>query len=110
MTFVRAAKCWQTSLFSKFVFEDIFLRICFGLPRPLRTAFELQNYTAYTKNQPDATALTENATNWLKRSKNIKITFRFFQIFKKGINGKSGGLCERKLLGTSLFSFDVEFL
>ena len=42
---------------------------------PPRTAFELKTALPTTKNQPDATALTENAINLLKLPKNIKIIF-----------------------------------
>ena len=57
--------------------------ISFGLPGPLQTALELKIDLKTSKNQPDATALTENAINWLKLPKNIKILCRFSKISKK---------------------------
>ena len=45
---LRAAKCWQTSLFRN-IFFKLFLHISFGLSGPLWTAFELKNSTAYSK-------------------------------------------------------------
>ena len=51
MTFAsfEGRKMLANSVFSKFVFEDEFLHISFGLPGPLWTAFELKNCTAYSK-------------------------------------------------------------
>ena len=88
MTFANCEgrECWPTILFSKLVFEDTCLtyQISFSLPGPLRTAFEQNNALPTTTNQPDATALTENAIKWLKLPKNIKISFE-----KKSPNPKT---------------------
>jgi hypothetical protein len=55
------------------VFFNLFLHISFGLSGPLQTAFELTKIDLKTaKNQPDATALPENAMNLLKRPKTSK--------------------------------------
>ena len=72
----------------------------FWSPGPLRTAIELKIALPTAKKQLDATALTETATNWLKRSKNIKILFRFFllQNLPKLKNGKYGGFNGKKTL------------
>ena len=87
MPVLRATKCWQTFLFTKFVFEIFLLHISFGLPGPLRTANELKIALPTANNQQDATALTENAINWPKRPTNIKICFRIFPNFPQKRNG-----------------------
>ena len=48
-----------------------FVDIGSGLPGPLRTAFKLKIALPKAKKQPDATALAENAINWLKHSKHV---------------------------------------
>ena len=50
------------------MFFELLGDISFGLRGPLRTAFDLQIDLKTSTNQPDATALTENAINWLKPS------------------------------------------
>ena len=75
MQVLRAAKCWQTSLFSKILFLNLFDTSVLA-PGPLRTPFELKTALPKAKNQPDATALMENAINLLNIPKNIKIPFR----------------------------------
>ena len=99
MPALRAAKCWQTSLFRNRFFLNCFRTSVWASP-DLST-----NCTPTTKNQPHASALTENAINWLKRPKNIKILFEFFQIFQKFKNGKYGGLIWDDSCGTSSPSY-----
>ena len=59
------------------VFEH-FGDISFGLPGPLGTAFELKISPPTATNKLDATTLTGNGINWLKRPNNIKIFFLNF--------------------------------
>ena len=66
--------------------------ISFGFPGPLRTAFGLKNWSADSKNQPDATALTENAIDWPNGPKISKYFFEKVEQFQKIKNGKSGGV------------------
>ena len=73
-------------------FLQFVLHINFGLSGPLWTAFELKIELPTAKNQPAATAPTENAINWLTLPTNIQIYFRFFPKFPKYSNGKSGGI------------------
>jgi hypothetical protein len=86
-----AAKCWQTFLFRD-IFFDFFSDISFGLPGPLRTAFELKIALPTAKNQVHPTALTDNAINLQKRPKTSKYLFEIFQKLQNFKNGKSGGL------------------
>ena len=66
---------------------ELFLHISFDLPGPLRTASELKKLALPTANvHPDATALTEDVINWLKRTKNIKLFARTFPTFPKNQN------------------------
>ena len=61
--------------FQKHIIFELFLHISFGLPGPLRTAFELKIALPTAKNQVHATALTDNAINLLKRPKTSKHIF-----------------------------------
>ena len=61
-------------------------------PDPLQTAFELTSALPTAKNQPDATALTENLINWLARPKHIKIFFEHFQFLQNSKVANLGGL------------------
>ena len=56
---------------------ELFPDISFGLPGLLQTAFELKIDLPIATNQPHAIALTENAINWLKRTKTSKYCFVF---------------------------------
>ena len=68
--------------FQKHISFELWGDISFGFPGPLPTAFELTNDLKTSKNQPDATALTEDAINWLQQQKTSKCFFAIFQIFE----------------------------
>ena len=76
---LRAAKCWQTSLFSKFVFEDGFLHISFGLPGPLRTAFELKHWSEDVEKSAGCDCATGKCYQLAKKYKKHIILVRNFQ-------------------------------
>ena len=81
------------TFWGKYLLQPFFLHISVGLPGPLRTAFELKVDLPTAKNQPDATALTEKAINWLRSSKHIKNIFRYFsQVSQNSKMANLGGL------------------
>ena len=57
-------------MLATFCLETYFLKcfsdISFSFPGPHQTALGLKKNLPKAKNQPDATALTENDINWLK--------------------------------------------
>ena len=58
---------------------------------PLRTAFQLNNGTVYSKNQAHATDLTDNAVNLLKLPKTSKCLFEIVQNFQNSKIANLGG-------------------
>ena len=88
----RAAKCWQTFLFRHIFGGGYFWTSVLASPDVSGQLLSNKNALHTTRNQPDVTALTENAINLLKHPKNIKNNFRTFPNFPKFKNSKSGGL------------------
>ena len=87
MTFasLRAAKCWQTSLFSKILFLKLFHTSVLASLDLFGQLLSNKISLPAATSQPDATALTENTINSLNYPKNIKILFRTFPNFPKNL-------------------------
>ena len=84
---------------------ELFSDISFGLPGPLRTAFELKIALPTATNQAHATALTTFFINLLQRPKTSKYLFESFPKNQNFKNGKSGELfCKNIENGTKMIT------
>ena len=82
-----------------------------GGPGSLQTTFELKNALPTATNQPDATALTQNAINWLERSKKHQKNRPFRKQSKNlkmaNLGGYSSSLLVRHARGSRPYYVDL---